>query len=57
MKPGNSMIAPLITKQELKNISMYVPSIPSTSITGYGAIQGLSAIRERFYYSVLVDCE
>jgi hypothetical protein len=56
MKPGKSMIAPLITKQELKNIFMYVPSIPSTSITGYGAIQGLSAIRERFYYSVLVDC-
>jgi hypothetical protein len=56
MKPGKSMIAPLITKAELKNIFIYVPNIPSTSITGYGAIQGLSAIRERFYYSVLVNC-
>lgn len=56
MKPFKRTIAPLITKAELKNIFFYVPDVPSTSITGYGAIQGLSAIREHFYYSVLVDC-
>jgi len=54
MKPFKSTFAPLITKAELESMLIY--SIPSTSINGYGALQGLSAIRERFYYSVLVDC-
>jgi hypothetical protein len=54
LKPWKSVIVMFHDKENMK--LLVSPITLSSSMTGYGNLQGLSAIREMFYYSVLVDC-